>query len=139
MFRRMTVMVASAGLLVGALVGFGSSAQALTITIPTQVIPTTTTVSFTTAGQQPGTMLATATVAPGLLVTPTGTVAFTVTDPSEGKSITITVPLSSGCVILVSSCKASLVVGRAPLVVVARYSGDQLALPSTGSAVGPAA
>jgi hypothetical protein len=131
-------VVASAGFLGAGVMAAGPPAHALTIpaiTIPA-IIPTTTTVAITESSAFPTALLATATVSPGLLITPTGTVTFTMTTLNDGKVFSVTDPLSSGCVLLLTSCTATQFVPKVSegVIVVATYNGDDLSQPSTGAA-----
>jgi hypothetical protein len=103
------------------------------------IIPTTTTLSVSTNPIHDGsTETMTATVGPfDLALTPTGTVTF---ELLSGPLVTgvVTVSLTGGCLILVSTCSASYsfpvlqtLIPPGTYVVKALYSGDVISKPSS--------
>ena len=105
------------------------------------VLPTTTTLSVSNAQITEGdTVTLTATVQisglGGLLVTPSGTVAYTATTPGGPVVQLGTAPLAS-CLLTLSQCRSTLATAQLPLgpvTVTARYGGDLVTQPSTGTA-----
>lgn len=92
-------------------------------------------VDVITSTGQPTQAVLTATVTPGLLITPTGTVKFT--DTSNNVVIG-TAPVTGPCLILLSRCTAKVTVQASQLVpgqnaIKAAYSGDTLLAASNGT------
>jgi len=105
------------------------------------LLPTTTTLSVSNAQiteGDPVTLTATVQISGvgGLLVTPSGTVAYTASTPGGPVVQLGTAPLAS-CVLTLSQCRSTLTTAQLPVgavTVTAHYSGDQVTQPSTGSA-----
>jgi hypothetical protein len=113
----------------GGLIGVGSASAG--------ILPTTTTVvASANTIAEPGNITLVATVGPlDLAVTPTGTVTFTAS--GQGHTELLGISPTSSCLILVSTCTATLNteiagVPNGTYVITATYSGDLLSAGSSG-------
>jgi hypothetical protein len=105
------------------------------------VLPTTTTLGVSNAQITAGdTVTLTATVkitgVGGLLVTPSGTVAYAATTPGGAVVQLGTAPVT-GCLLTLSQCVSKLTTSALPVgtvTVTARYGGDAVTQPSSGTA-----
>jgi hypothetical protein len=118
----------------------GASGLTIIITPIIKVLPTTTTVAASTASTTQGTSVTlTATVKTlnlgGLLITPASNVVFSASNGGAPVALG-SGGLTPGCLVLVSSCTASVTTSSLPVgndLIAATYTGDSLSQGSSGT------